>query len=100
MISDVFFPVLRDMLRQRQEADITWAHAPSINSISTIEREKNNCHSTEIFLSPIKTRAQRQGEALKRFMTAIDAIDDETFIDEDYAELENNRANFYREIEL
>jgi hypothetical protein len=34
-------------------------------------------------------------------MTAIDTIiDDETFTDADYADLENNRANFHREIEL
>ena len=52
------------------------------------------------FPPSVKTRAQRQGKAIKRFMTAIDAIDAGTFTDEDYAELENRRANFYREIEL
>jgi len=41
----------------------------------------------------IETRAQRQGKAIKRFMAAIDTIEDGTFTDEDFAELENNRAN-------
>ena len=52
------------------------------------------------FPSSVKTKAQRQGKAIRRFMTAIEMINDETFSDEDFAELENNRANFYREVEL
>ena len=48
----------------------------------------------------IKTRAERQADAIKRFMAVIDTIDDEIFTDEDYYELENNRANFHREIEI
>ena len=46
-----------------------------------------------------KTKAQRQGTAIKRFMAAIDK-NDEMFTDEDFAQLENNRANFNREVEL
>jgi len=52
--------------------------------------------SNEIF--PVKTKAQRQNEALKRFFTAIDAIADEPITDEDIAVLENNRVNFRREL--
>jgi len=51
-------------------------------------------------LPSIKTKAQRQGEAIKRFMAAIDTVDSETFTDEDFSALENNRANFSREVEL
>ena len=41
---------------------------------------------------------KRQGDAIKRFMAAIDDISDETFTEEDFAALENNRANFSREL--
>ena len=53
-------------------------------------------------LSPVDivSRSQRQLEALERFVAAINAIDDEPLSDEDFAELENNRVNFAREIEL
>ena len=44
--------------------------------------------------------AKRQGEAIKRFMAAIDTINDATLTEEDFAELENNRADFSREIKL
>ena len=47
-----------------------------------------------------ETRAERQAKAIKRFMAFIDTIEDGTFTDEDFAELENNRANFIREIDL
>ena len=40
--------------------------------------------------------ARKQGEAIKRFMAAINSINDEVFTSEDFAELENNRANFDR----
>jgi len=45
-----------------------------------------------------KTRAQRQGEAIRRFMSAIDATDNQ-FTEADFADLDN-RANFSREVEL
>ena len=53
-------------------------------------------------LPPVNTisRSQQQLEALERFITAVRAIDDEPLTDEDFAELENNRVNFKREIEL
>jgi len=47
-----------------------------------------------------KTKAQRQLEAFNKFVSAIGSIDDELLTDEDFAELENNRANFNREIAL
>ena len=49
---------------------------------------------------PIKTRAQRQNEALKRFFANIDAIKDEPITDEDMADFERNRVNFKRELDV
>jgi hypothetical protein len=49
---------------------------------------------------PSKTKAQRQLEAFDRFVSAIGSIDDEPLSDEDFTELENNRANFIREVGL
>ena len=49
---------------------------------------------------PSKTKAQRQLEAFDKFVSAIRSIDDEPLTDEDFAELENNRANFNREMAL
>jgi len=49
---------------------------------------------------PSKSKAQQQLEAFDRFVAAIESIDDEPLADEDFAELENNRANFDREITL
>ena len=51
------------------------------------------------YLSP-KTKAQRQLEAFDKFVSAIESIDDESLTDEDFAELENNRASFNREAAL
>ena len=48
----------------------------------------------------IVSRSQQQLEALEQFITAIKAIDNEPLSDEDFAELENNRVNFTREIDL
>lgn len=47
-----------------------------------------------------RTLAQRQLEALDRFVNRIKAIDDEPLSDEDFSDLENNRTNFKREIDL
>ena len=47
-----------------------------------------------------KTKARRQLEAFDKFVSAIRSIDDEPLTDEDFAELENNRANFCREIAI
>ena len=47
----------------------------------------------------VNTKAQKQGEAIKRFMSAIDTTDNQ-FTEDDFAELENNRANFSREVDL
>ena len=49
---------------------------------------------------PSKTKAQRQLEAFDRFVSAVESIDDEPLTDEDFAELENNRASFNREAAL
>jgi hypothetical protein len=51
-------------------------------------------------IPPTKTKARRQGEALKRFLTAIDTEDGIAFTEEDFAALENNRADFGRVVEL
>ena len=48
----------------------------------------------------LKTKAQRQLEAFNRFVSAIRSIDDEPLSEEDFSKLENNRANFSREVEL
>jgi hypothetical protein len=45
------------------------------------------------------TKAQQQGEAIRRFMSAIDTTDNQ-FTEDDFSELENNRANFSREVDL
>jgi hypothetical protein len=45
-----------------------------------------------------KTNARRQGEAIKRIMSAIDADDGSMFTEADFFELENNRANIGREV--
>ncbi len=48
---------------------------------------------------PVRTNAQRQGDAIRRFMKAI-AEGEEQFTAEDYTSLENNRADFTREVDL
>jgi len=47
-----------------------------------------------------KTKSQRQLEAFNRFVSAIHSIDDESLTDEDFFELENNRAEIGREVSL
>ena len=49
---------------------------------------------------PQKTTTQRQLQAFNQFVSAINAIDDEPLTDEDFTELENNRANFNREVAI
>ena len=51
-------------------------------------------------ISLVKTKAQRQNEALKRFFAAVDSIEDEPITDDDIAVLENNRVNFRKELDL
>ena len=43
-----------------------------------------------------KTKSERQLEAFNRFVSIINSIDDELLTDEDFYELENNRANLGR----
>ncbi|MDR1668801.1 MAG: hypothetical protein LBR76_02445 [Oscillospiraceae bacterium] len=45
-----------------------------------------------------KTVAQKQGDAIKRFIASI-ASADKQFSDDDFAALENNRTDFNREVE-
>ena len=45
-------------------------------------------------LTQSKTKAQRQLEAFDKFVSAIRLIEDEPLTNEDFAELENNRATF------
>ena len=47
-----------------------------------------------------KTKAQRQLQAFDQFVSAINAIEDEPLSDEDFAELENNRSSFSREVAI
>jgi len=47
---------------------------------------------------PTKSKAQRQLEALNRFVSAIKLIDDELLTDEDFTQLEKSRASFSREV--
>jgi hypothetical protein len=51
-------------------------------------------------LPVFKTRGQQQVEALDQFILSIKAIDNEPLTEDDYAALENNRANLSREISL
>ena len=55
---------------------------------------------TDRELQPTKARSQRQLEAFNRFVSAINAIDDEPLTDEDFSELENNRANLGRVVTI
>ena len=48
----------------------------------------------------IASRSQKQLEAMERFISAVNAIDNEPLTDEDFSELESNRVNFTREIDL
>ena len=41
-------------------------------------------------------KPQRQLEAFNRFISALSSIDDEPLSDDDFFELENNRADFRR----
>ena len=47
-----------------------------------------------------KTKAQRQLEAFDKFVSAVRSVGDEPLTDDDFAELENNRACFDREVAL
>ena len=47
---------------------------------------------------PSRTRAQRQLEAFNKFVSAIQSIDDEPLTNDDFTELENNRASFVRDV--
>ena len=49
---------------------------------------------------PSKTKAERQLAAFNKFVSVIKSIDDEPLTDEDFTELENNRASFCREVAL
>ncbi|MDR1688396.1 MAG: hypothetical protein LBS21_07270 [Clostridiales bacterium] len=51
-------------------------------------------------IAEAKTRSQRQSEALDTFLKEIKAVTNETITDDDYADLENNRVNFRRELNL
>ena len=48
----------------------------------------------------VKTKAQRQNEALKRLFTEIDSIEDEPITNEDLADFARNRVNFKRDLNL
>ena len=48
----------------------------------------------------IKTKGQRQVEALDQFISRIKAVDHEPLTEDDYIALENNRTNLSREISL
>ena len=48
----------------------------------------------------LRTKPQRQLEAFNKFVSAVKTIDDEPLSEEDYLELENNRADFSREVKL
>ena len=47
-----------------------------------------------------KTKAQRQLEAFDKFVSTISSIEDESLTDEDFIQLEKNRADFNREVAL
>ena len=47
-----------------------------------------------------QVKAQRQLDALDKFVSAVKTINDEPLTDDDFAKLENNRLNFSREIPL
>ena len=49
---------------------------------------------------PSKTKAQQQLEAFDKFVSALNTIDNEPLTDDDFFDLENNRANFSREVSL
>ena len=51
-------------------------------------------------LFPAKTKAQQQLEAFEKFVSLIRSIEAESLTEDDFAELENNRANFGREVAL
>jgi len=55
---------------------------------------------TDRELQPSKTRSQMQLEAFNRFISAISLIDDEPLTDEDFSELENNRADLGRVVTI
>lgn len=44
--------------------------------------------------------SQQQHDAFLRFIKSVDAKDDEPLTDEDFADLENNRVNFNRDLDL
>ena len=46
-----------------------------------------------------KTKSQRKLDAFNKFVSAVESIDDEKLTNEDFDDLENNRANFDREVE-
>ncbi|MCL2513366.1 MAG: hypothetical protein FWF08_05650 [Oscillospiraceae bacterium] len=50
-------------------------------------------------LLPVKTRAEKQNEALKRLSAGLSAIDDEPF-DEKFDEVINKRFNIGRKLDL
>lgn len=51
-------------------------------------------------LQPTKTKSQQQLEAFDKFISNLKNVKDESFTNEDFAFLENNRANLTREINL
>ena len=48
----------------------------------------------------VKNEAQKQREAFEEFFAGIAAIDDEPITDEMLADLQQNRVNFRRELDL
>jgi len=55
---------------------------------------------TDRELQSQKTVAEQQLEAFDRFMFAIDSIEEELFGEEDFADLEKNRADFGRVVAI
>ena len=55
---------------------------------------------TDRELQPHKTKPQRQLDAFNKFLTAVNSITDEALTDDDFLELENNRADFGRVVTI
>jgi len=51
-------------------------------------------------LQPHKTKSQRQLDAFNKFVIAVNSITDEALTDDDFIELENNRADFGRVVTI
>jgi hypothetical protein len=55
---------------------------------------------TDRELQPNVTKSQRQLDAFNKFVNAVKSITDETLTDDDFIELENNRADFGRVVTI